>query len=1079
VIARAIAWSARHPRAIAVAAILAVVSGEVARRRLSRDLIPDLADPRIVLTADWMGHPAPEVAAAVTGVLTKALQDVPGATAVRGSSMAGMSYVEVVFAGLSRLGPGRQAILDRIAAIRGALPATATVTVGPDASSTGWVFQYAIVDPRHRLPQRGLRRLQDDVLRPALLGIPGVVEVATIGGAVPETVVEVHAAALDAGALAFTDVVAALRQTIAARPSADAAALTATEIAGPPGSAARHLGDVAHVRTIDGMPSGYADLDGSQAAVGGIVIAARNADLTQLVGRVRQELEREQGRMAPGVKLVTVYNRLDLAAGVNRTLLRALGEEIAMVALVILVFLLHLRSTLVPTAVLALVVLATFAAMWGLGVPATIVSLGGIGIALGLAIDAEVVALEACHRRLETVDPATPAAGRRAAIMAASGAFAPAILTSLLITALSFLPVLAFPGETGRLLRPLVLTKTLVVVAAAIATITVGPALRSRLLAGRVRREVDNPLTSWLVRWYRPFVELVLARPILTLVTAAIAVASCLPLLPRLGREFLPRISEGDLLFMPTTLAGVSADDAVVELQHQDHAIAQFKEVASVFGKVGRADTATDPAPLSMVETTIRLRPRDQWPNRFHKRWYSDWAPGFLRRALGWIWPEESPASTAELVELMDAAARRPGWSSTWTAPARARMDMMSTGIRTPVGIRIVAADPARHQTIGAALHALAARLPGTRSAALESLGGEPVLEFEVDGEAVARHGLDAAAVRGTADLIASGGQIGTLERDGRRMRIRVVPDFALRGLADQIRDVTVRGARGDATQPIPLALLGHLRSVIRPSVLRSERGELVSYVSVDLQEGMDPGHWVEQARRALGQAQAAGPLSLSAGERIEWTGQSQLLSTGERRLRWIVPAIGVSMLILLCLLLRSVSESLIVLAAVPFALVGSVWILYLLGYPLSAPVWAGLLLVVGLAMQTAVVMVVYIDAAFHRRLREGRIRSRDDIVAAHAEGTIERLRPKVMTVTTMAANLLPLLWADGAGSEIMRHIAAPMLGGLVTSAFLTLEVVPVLYTIWRTAQLRRAIRRGVPLETIVGPAPSWTAADR
>jgi len=497
--------------------------------------------------------------------------------------------------------------------------------------------------------------------------------------------------------------------------------------------------------------------------------------------------------------------------------------------------------------------------------------------------------------------------------------------------------------------------------------------------------------------------------------------------------------------------------------------MSKFGEVETVFGKVGRADTGTDPAPYSMAETTIRLRPRAEWPNVRHARWYSKWAPEPLRAMLGLVWPEETPRTISELVDELDKAVRLPGWTSAWTTPARARMDMMTTGVKTPVGIRIVSPHPQRLDVIGTALRTVVAGLPGTRSAVFEALGGEIWPTFDADPAALARHHVDPAAVEAVVGLLTTGGQLGEIEHQGRRLRVRLTPeppDVRPRALADELREVTVRSAalrpQAPSGQPVPLALLGHPTYVSRPAALRQERGELCAYVYVDLTEGVDIQSYVDRAKSAVNAAVASGRIHLEPGERIEWTGQYSLLLAGRQRLRWIVPMVGLSMLGLLVLQFRSVSEALLVLASVPFALVGSIWTLFLLGYPLSAPVWVGLLSVVGLAMQTGVVMVVYIDEAFYRRLREGRLHSRADIVAAHAEGTVQRLRPKVMTITTMAASLLPLLWADGPGAEVMRRVAAPMLGGLITSAFLTLEVLPVLYTIWRSRQLRQAQQSAV-----------------
>jgi Cu(I)/Ag(I) efflux system membrane protein CusA/SilA len=1093
-IARLCAWCARHHWLVIAGALVAAVGGDLARRRLSRDVVPELADPQIAVTADWMGHPAPEVEAKVARVLTEALAGLPGAKAVRGSTMTGMAYVDLLFGDGADLDAARTEIAARVEGARPALPPNVRVRIGPAASTTGWVFEYALTDPARVWSALDLRRFQDDVLRPALGAIPGVAEVASVGGDLREVRIDVKPRELRERGLAFTDVNATLAPLFAAGDGVARTSLPELEALpvrnSPPDQPPVRIGDVALARLTEDMPTGLADLGGVHA-VGGIVIARRNADIAALVEAVKQTIAREARKLphrpadrarldsgaAADIHVVTTYDRSQLATRVRATLLRALGEEVGMVVLVLLVFLLSVRGAVVPLATLPVVLLLTFGAMWILGVPATIMSLGGIGIALGMAVDADIVALEASHRRLETVAPGASADDRRAKLLAAAQAFAPAILTSLLITALSFLPVLAFTGETGRLLRPLAITKTIVVLAAALVTLTLAPALRDRLLRGRVVPEFDNPLTRTLVRLYRPFVHFALRRPALTLATAGLALVSALPIMTRLGGEFLPRVEEGDLLYMPTTLPGVPPEQAAFQLYWQDHAMSQFGEVETVFGKVGRADTGTDPAPYSMAETIVHLRPRAEWPRLARHRWYTGWAPGPLKSLLRLGWPDETPRTTAELVAALDEAVRLPGWTSAWTAPARARMDMMATGVRTPVGIRIVASDPTRLDALGAAVRARVAALAGTRSASFESLGGEIWPDLAVDPAALARHHVDPDVVRATTRLLTTGGQIGEMEQDGRRLRVRLTPeppDVRPRGLADQLRTVTVRAAdvEGAAGQPVPLGLVGSPVYVRRPAALRTEHGQLCAYVYVDLLPGTDLQGYVDRARGDVAAAISSGELQLAPGERVEWTGQYDLLVAGQKRLHWIIPLVALSMLGLLFLQFRNLTEALIVLVSVPFALVGSFWTLFLLGYPLSAPVWVGLLSVVGLAMQTGVVMVVYIDEAYQRRARAGLIRTRDDIVDAHAEGTVQRLRPKIMTITTMAASLLPLLWADGAGADIMKRIAAPMLGGLVTSAFLTLEVLPVLYTIWRGHQLARAQRRAARL-----PTDEWRGA--
>lgn len=1089
-ITRIVAACARRPYLVLAAAALTAAAGYTSQRGLARDAIPDLSNPQLVLVAEWMGHSAPEVASHLTEVITGALEGVPGTTAVRGSSMADMAYIDVEFKSETGLPAGRAEIVRRIDALRPRLPAAVHIQVGPEASATGWVLQYALRPPegkkpmpmgeaKHRGPGaeiRPLREFQDKVLRPALVGIPGVAEVATLGGDREEVVVHTTDAELRAAGGAFSDVATALR----------------ARLGGVPRPTASHdlehdptLAKLAHVKVEPAMSGGAADVNGWWPIVVGIVIAKRDADPTAVIARVKQVIDSHRKEIPGMSRLGVLYDRSELAGRVEKTLLRAVAEEVAVVALVVLMFLLHWRSALVPMVTLPLVVLLTFAAMRLFGIPATIMSLGGIAIALGMAVDAELVALEACHRRLETDTGSWTPDGRlwrRRRLVAAAGAFAPAILTSLLIAALAFIPVFAFGGETGRLLRPLALTKTLVILLAAAVTLTVAPALRDRLVRGRIRPELGNPLTRALVRAYRPFVHFALRRPALTLVTAGLAALSCLPIVSRLGSEFLPRLDEGDLFYMPTTAPGIDHDDAPFELATQNRLIAKHPGVDAVYGKIGRADTATDPAPLSMAETIVRLKPRSEWPRVETKRWYSGWAPGPVKRVLGLVWPESRPMTTAELVDSLDKKVRVPGWTNAWTAPVRARIDMMATGVRTPVGIRIVAPTPARLDALGPAVQAAAARVPGTRSAVYEGLGGETRAKFELDRDALARHDVDPATARAVADLVLADGDMGELALPAdaaataprpMHVRLSLSAPWLVKQPQDLVRDATVRAGRNVDGQPVPLALLGRVTWATVPAMMRAEGGQLSGYVYVDLQDGTDIEGYVERARHDV--EAAVGPmLQAAAGERLEWTGQYKLLTAGQRRLQLIVPLVALLMLGLLFFQFRSLTESLIVLVSVPFALVGSFWTLYLLDYRLSAPVWVGLLSVVGLAMQTGVVMVVYIDDAFFRRVREGKLRNREDIVAAHAEGTVQRLRPKLMTIVTMAAALMPLLWAQGAGSEIMKRVAAPMVGGLLTSAFLTLEVIPVLYTIWRTRQL--AAGRGFGRRAPAAPATAQTA---
>jgi Cu(I)/Ag(I) efflux system membrane protein CusA/SilA len=1056
VVTRVVAWSGRHPWQVIGMWLLVVLGGQVAWRSGPADVLPELSDPRVGVVVEWMGHPATEVSEQLTEPVLGKVSGLAGVALVRGTSMAGMSYLDVV------LRPGadgdrvRQTIAESLHRVRPSLPLAARIQVGPVASSTGWVFQYALSDPTHAETRRSLRRLQETVLGPALAKLPGVAEVATVGGETEELVIDVGSDRLRAAGSSLGAVRAVVQAALASGTEASLATLKELPVGG-----AVRLREVADFRIGRTMPTGLAEVGGQYPAVGGLVVAARGTNVPRLLEAVHRTLSDLRPWLPAGVTVLTVHDRSEVIDRIRSTLGRALLEEVGVLALVVLVFLLSLRAAGVSLLTIPAVVLFTLGLMRLLGIPATLMSVGGIGIALGLAVDAEVVALEACQRRLEHLRSSAPDEERCAALLGAAGGFAPAILTSLLIAALSFLPVLGFEGETGRLLRPLAASKTLVIVAAAVVALTLAPALRDRLLRAPVVPEFSNPLTATLVRLYRPFVQVALSRPGWTLAIAGAALLSCLPLLRGLGREFLPRIDEGDLLFMPSTLPGAPEEELPLQLRLQDAALAGSPAVATVFGKMGRASTATDPAPLTMAETTLRLRPRAEWPRTPVHRWYSTWAPPGLRAVLGRLWPEERPPSGSELIEQLDRTARFPGWRNAWTAPVRGRLDMVSTGIRTPVGLRIGAASPERVEALGTLTEALLSRVEGARGAALEAPARESWPVFVADPAAMEAWGVDPREVRATADLLTSKGELGAIGGSGGRINVRLVEDRGTRNLLEHLRDATVPGRSG----AVQLTLVGRpeLRAV--PGTLRAEGSGLAAYLLVDLDPSADLTAFIRGANRTLDEARASGTLALRPGEHLDWIGEYRLLVVGERRLLWIAPLVLTSMLGLLYLQFRSLAEVGIVVASVPFALVGSVWTLHWLHYPLSPPVWVGLLSVTGLAMQTGVVMVVYIDDAFRRRLAEGRLHTREDVVDAHAEGTIRRLRPKLMTITTMGAGLLPLLWADGAGAEILRRIAAPMLGGLLTSAFLTLEVLPVLYTVWRVSQLDRARRMGLTPE--------------
>ena len=1054
-------------RWLLAAALIAVVAGLGSWMHVSKDALPDLANPRVVLLGRWSGHDASEVARVLTAPLSAALRCVRDVTSVRATTMPGMTFLEAEF-------PSQRVAVERRAEVQSCLgdlatrlPLGAAIEVGPAASSTGWIFEYVLTDPRRQHDRLELRQLQTQVLHPVLAHVPGVAEVADMGDAAPELVVDVDLEKLRVLGLALSDVVGTVRDAVAAgATSALALAPVSLEATFP---RPVHLSDVANVRLASGRPQGILDVDGVLDAVGGVVIAERDADPLAVIRVIKRALASTAAQLPADVRLVTVYDRSPLITRIEGTFVRALVEEIALVVLVVLLLMAHGPSALVPLGALLLTVMTTFTGFAVIGAQANVMSLGGIAIALGLAVDAEIVVVDACHRAFTELGVAdrTPSS---VVVRRATAEVAPAVVTALLIAALAFLPVFAFGGETGRMLRPLALGKTLVVLAALVVTLVAAPALRERAFVGGVRRARRSPFMELATRVYAPLVRWALERPVLTLATAALLLLSAWPLAKSIGGEFLPDLDEGDLLYMPSTPAALAHDEERAELQHHDQLLLANHGVASVFGKLGRVETATDPAPMSMIESVIHLRPPEDRPIIPCRRWYSAWAPRPLRALLRLVWPEQVAPTARELADGLDEALRMPGWRASWTMPIRARLDMTSTGVRTPVAARIVASDPARLDELARKVRAAVAPLAGTRSVFYDGIRGTPVLHYQPDDAALDRLGVARDAALKIADLVLTDDPVAVAQTAGANLDVRVRPDLPHTRPEDELMLLTVRGTAAGG-QPVPLSLLGTPRWTDAPAVLRTDAGRTVAYVYVDLDADADVEGYVRRANAAVAQI---GPLRRD--EAIEWTGAHELIVKGQRRLTLIVPLVLIVVMALLYWQLRRFAEVLIIVAAVPLALVGSLWALSLLGYRMSPPVWVGLLSVVGLATQTAIVMGVYLDQAFYRRLREGAIATPADIVSAHMEGTLLRLRPKLMTIATMTGGLLPLLWSDGAGAEVMKRVAAPMLGGLVTSAFLTLEIVPVLYTLWRQSQLRRAQRTGHSLSDVVGPPPAWAS---
>ncbi len=1153
-VARIIELCARNRFLVFLAVGFATLASIYALRHIQLDAIPDLSDPQVIVYTEWMGRSPTLVEDQVTYPLVSALISAPKVADVRGYSMFGMSFIYVIFDEGTDIYWARSRVQEYLASARTRLPEGVTPTLGPDASAIGWVFQYTLEDRSGKSSLHDLRTFQDFTLRYALGSVQGVAEVASVGGYQKQYQVTVDPNRLRAFDLSLKDVVAAIRDSnndvggrilemsgreyyIRGRGYLQALGdleRVAVKARGPGGTPVL-VRDLGSVRFGPEIRRGLLEWNGEGEAVGAIVVMRYGENALDVIERVKKKIAELRPSLPPGVELKIAYDRSDLIHRSIDTLKHALLEEMIVVSVVILIFLLHLRSTLLPVFSLPLAVLLAFIPMALLGIPSTIMSLGGIAIAIGATVDAEIVMIEASHKKLER---AGPGADRHRLLAEAAREVTPAIFFSLLIIAVAFLPVFALPGQAGRMFRPLAYTKTFVMLSAALLSITFAPALRDLLIRGRIFPEHRHPISRLIVKLYQPFVYVALRRPKSTIAIGLLAILSAVPLGLKLGHEFMPPLNEGDMLYMPMTFPNLSIEEAKSQMQRMDRVLKSFPEVEAVFGKIGRAETATDPAPLIMVEATVKLRPREGWRKRQRPRFYSSW-PAWLRAPLRRIWPEEQPLSWDELVAEVSSKMQFPGWTGAWTMPIKTRIDMLTTGVRTPVGIKVFGTDVRQIEAVGVKLEQIMAKVAGTRSVLYERNLGGLYVDIIPDREALARYGLTTGDVERVIEA-AIGGMPVTVTVEGRnRFSVNVRYPEDLRSDLDALRNVLVplrsgadaggmkgsrralpasgvllaqampemgggsgrgggamparalpgSGSLSDAPMPGPslpgaagmaapdpaapgapggggaagperlgfvtLGQVAEVRVAGGPPMVRDEGGLLVGYVYVDIdQANRDLGGYVSNAKATVASALGRGELKLPEGYFLKWTGQYELWEQMIARMKIIVPLTLMVIVVLLLLQFKSIVEVLIVLLSIPFALVGSIWLLWLLDYRFSTAVWVGVIALVGLAAQTGVVMIVYIDQAYARRKQAGKVRDLSDIIWAHMEGTVMRVRPKLMTVATMLAGLIPLLWATGSGADVMKRIAAPMVGGLLTSAFLTLEIIPVIYTYWRLEQL-------------------------
>jgi copper/silver efflux system protein len=1037
-IAKLIEWSVARRGLVALAALALFVGGALYLRTTPVDAIPDLSDVQVIVYSEYPGQAPQVVEDQVTYPLVTAMLGVPRAKVVRGQSMFSTSFVYVIFQEGTDLYWARSRVLERLNAIQARLPTGAKTELGPDATGVGWVYQYALEGPGYSPDQ--LRTIQDFQVRYALQGLPGVAEVASIGGFVRQYQVQldpVRLRAFGVTARQIADAVRGANQDVGARTIEVAGSDYAirgrgyfkgvSDIAGVAvgvGAQGRpvRVGDVAQVTIGPDLRIGIAERNGQGEAVGGVVVMRSGANALDVTNRVKAKLAELAPSLPAGVRVITTYDRSELIDRSIATLKRTLIEESVIVALVCLVFLLHARSALVAIATLPLGIIAALVLIRWMGINANIMSLGGIAIAIGAMIDAAIVMIENLHKHIERADRRT---GGRAdgydhwrMVTVAAKEVGPALFMSLLIITLSFLPVFTLEDQEGRLFRPLALTKTFAMGSAALLSVTLVPVLMGLFIKGRIRPEDANPINRWAGALYRPVLRWALRARVAVVLAAVVTVALTLIPFAGLGSEFMPPLNEGSLMYMPNTLPSLSLTQQRRLLQVEDSILMTFPEVESVWGKAGRANTATDWAPISMVETIVNLKPR------------SEWRAGMTQEGL---------------IADMDRRLRIMGAVNTWTMPIKNRTDMLSTGIRTTLGIKIFGPDLEVIQRIGHDIEGALSSLRGTASIYAERSFGGRYLEIRPRAEALARYGLTTGDVQEMLGMALGGDQITTTIEGRERfpVQVRYARDF--RDSPEAIGRLLVSGDRGIQ---VPLAQVADVGFAPGPPMIRSENGYLNDLVSIDVR-GRDVGGYVADARQVV-----AREVSIPAGYRLGWSGQYEAIQRVKARLQVVVPlTIGVIAL-LLYLTFGTIAEMLIVMLTLPFALVGGVWVMWLLDYNLSIAVAVGFIALAGVAAETGVVMLLYLDRAWDDITQDGRRPTRADLVGAIEYGAVNRLRPKLMTVAAIMLGLLPALWSHGTGSEVMQRIAAPMVGGMVTSTILTLVVIPAVYYLWRRREI-------------------------
>ena len=1032
---KVIAWSLQNRFLVLFATVGILVAGVMAMRSTPLDAIPDLSDVQVIVQTDFREQAPQIVEDQVTYPIASEMLKVPGARVVRGYSFFGLSLVYVIFEDGTDIYWARSRVLEYLNGIRQTLPSGAEPALGPDATGVGWVYEYVLESETHDLAE--LRSLQDWYVRYQLTSVPGVSEVASVGGFVRQYQVELDPERLRAYGIPATRVAQAIGNRnvdIGARVLEMGGReymirglgyLEGVEDIGdvtvgatPTGTPIR-VADVATVQIGPAPRRGSAEFNGRGEAVAGIVVMRFGSDALGTIEAVKERVAEIQEGLPEGVTITTAYDRSDLIHRAIETLREKLIEESLIVAAIAILFLLHARSALVAIVTLPLGILMSFIVMRLIGVNANIMSLGGIAIAIGAMVDAAIVMIENMHKHIERDG------GKRdrwEVVLESAKQVGPPLFFSLLIITFSFLPVFALEQQEGRLFKPLAFTKTFAMASSALLSITLVPVLMGYLVRGKILPEGRNPLNR-VLRWlYRPVIKFATFHPWPVVALSALVLGVTIIPWRQLGSEFMPPLKEGSILFMPTTIPGVSIAQARDVMRVQDSLLMEFPEVETVLGKVGRANTATDPAPLAMWETTITLKHQDEW------------RPGLTYE---------------QLISEMNQAMQLPGITNSWTMPIKGRIDMLATGIRTPVGIKIFGPDLDTLQRLGEQVERILQDVPGTRSAFAERGASGYYVDIDIDREKAARYGLNAGDING-AVMATIGGINAAITVEGReRYAVNVRYPRELRDNVEKIKEVIIPTPRN---VQIPLGQVADVRIVRGAMTVKTENAFPVTTIFVDIDDS-DVGGYVRTAQQAVSQQ-----ITLPAGYTLIWSGQYEFMQRVVQKLRVVIPVTLGIIFLLLYLNFRGVVEPLIVMLALPFSLVGGVWYLWLLGYNTSVAVWIGFIALAGVAAETGVVMLIYLDEAFHDRRKQGRMKDAEDVAAAVTEGALERLRPKMMTVIATMAALAPIMWSTGTGADVMKRLASPMIGGMVSATVLTLIVIPSIYLLWRRWQVRRGL---------------------